>query len=68
MTKTFRLNWVKCPCKDKSCRTFIPTNIGTFYQGNGFTIQEARFLDRAITALIEVEPDAKPGGDNGRRE
>jgi len=44
--------WMACQCGHPSCKYVYPSEIGTFYQGAGFTTDEAR---RIIGAMKPVE-------------
>ena len=41
------VTWNRCPCKAEVCKLVYP-NMGTFYQGTGFTTEEAAKIDAAM--------------------
>ena len=49
MYKDKRIKIVKCPCNDSHCNTY-GLSIGTFYQGNGFSLEEAQFIVEACNS------------------
>lgn len=49
------IKWAPCNCGSPSCRRQHPTNLGTFYQGNGFEPHEAAWIDAAWAALNEAD-------------
>ena len=51
--KAFKLHWTACPCGQPACNKNYPTNLGVFFNGSGFTAEEAKLLDEAFAALAE---------------
>lgn len=47
-------DWKLCNCGHRSCRTIYPSRMGVFYQGSGFTAEEAMTLTAAMFALDAV--------------
>lgn len=41
-----KLEWKHCSCGHPSCHRIFPVNLGMFYQGSGFSPEEARELNR----------------------
>jgi hypothetical protein len=40
--------WMLCSCGHPTCRIVHPSHFGSFYQGTGFTMDEARELVAAL--------------------
>lgn len=45
------LIWERCACGEEVCKYQYLTNLGTFYQGTGFTPEEKEWIDQAWAAL-----------------
>ena len=43
--------WRLCPCGHHSCGYLQPTRFGTFYQGTGFTLDEAKLFEEVLHEL-----------------
>lgn len=48
------LTWRKCSCINSSCTYEYPNEIGSFYQGTGFSPEEKEFLNEAVAALAMI--------------
>lgn len=53
MIKDFKPEWLKCPCGHSSCKREFIANLGIFYVGSGFDLEEKELINAAFKALAE---------------
>lgn len=49
-----QLTWKKCNCGSPHCKLEYPQEIGSFYQGTGFSPEEKELMTKAFDALKQL--------------
>jgi len=50
-----KLTWMECNCGSPICDRKWPLEIGTYYQGSGFSNLEREVMDKAFSSMTKEQ-------------